>query len=124
MTKQFAETPTSHRKLFREKATTWFSYTGRSGLIHTGPCTTDARYRNFALLRTDYESYLEVRKSEFDDTKLILSVGGQIRTVVDGPMQYGIFKKGVAEDLTKINISMKGQRYVQYVCLFVCLFVC
>ena len=88
-------------------------------MIHTGPCTTDARYRNFALLRTDYESYLEVRKSEFDDTKLILSVGGQIRTVVDGPMQYGILKKGVAEDLTIINITKEGQMYVNVYSTFV-----
>lgn len=109
---QFAMTRTSHRRFFRERATDWFSYTGRSGLVHTGPCTSGSRYRNFALTRNDYGSYLEIRKSPLDDNKLILSIGGQIRTVVDGPMQYGKFRKGVIDgELTKINLNLKGKSF-------------
>lgn len=123
---QFAMERTSHRRFFRERATDWFSYTSRIGLLHTntGPCTTGTRYRNFALLRNDHNGYLEVRKSPLDVNKLILTfyetidaLEGQFRTIVDAPMQYGTYdRKGeiVNGELTTIPLTQQGTRYVEH----------
>jgi uncharacterized protein (DUF1501 family)/uncharacterized protein (DUF1800 family) len=93
VTEQFQTPITSHRQFFRERATSWQPYTGAGyGLLHAGPCKSGGRYRGFAIWEKDYESYLEIQKSPFDPTKLILMVGGEIRTVVDGPLQYGTSK--------------------------------
>lgn len=117
---QFTMPRTSHRRFFRERATDWFPVTTRLGLVHTGPCTSGTRYRNFAMLRNDHKTYLEVRKSPLDNNKLILTayetvdgVKGQVRTVVDGPMQYGTFKgNGELKDpLVTIPIDRQGTRF-------------
>merc|ERR1712100_296832 len=90
LTEQFATPATSHRQFYRERLTNWYSYTGQGhGLLHAGPCKSGGRYRGFALLENDYDSILEIQKSPLDSNKLILSIGGEIRTVVDGPLQYG-----------------------------------
>jgi len=89
MREQIAIAPTSHREFFRTRATDWFYYTWQTGLLHAGPCDVGSRYRSFAITRRDKGSYLHIRKSPHDANKLILSVGGYVRTVVDGPMEIG-----------------------------------
>jgi len=86
MEQQLSMTGVSHRRVFRERVTDWFYYTSRLGLLHAGPCESGSRYRNSAFTRRDAESYLHVRQSPLDDSKLILLIGGQIRTVVNAPM--------------------------------------
>jgi hypothetical protein len=107
MAQQLAWSPTSHRRMFRERATDWFYHTGQSGLLHAGPCERGSRYRNFALTPLDLFSYLHVKQSPLDKTKLILSVGEQVRTVVNGPMKVGL---GWFQE--KIDIDEIGMRYV------------
>ena len=112
MAEQLAWSPTSHRQFFRERATDWHYHTSQSGLLHAGPCERGSRYRNFALTPMDVLEYLHVRQSPLDKTKLILSVGGHVRTVVDGPMKvaFGWWKE---EDIEKIDIDEIGMRYVR-----------
>merc|ERR1712183_260681 len=106
---QFEEPLTSHRQFFRERATHWHSYTGRYGLLHSGPCQTDARYRKFAFLSTDAKSYLEIQRSPIDASKLILRVGGELRTVVDGPFQY------INEDNSIVDVPLNDNQIHRYV---------
>jgi hypothetical protein len=71
---------TSHRQFFRERATSWHTETAFQGLLSTHPCSQDARYRKYAFLRTDAERWVTIETSGSDR---ILSINGQIRTVVD-----------------------------------------
>jgi len=59
------------------------------GLLNTGPCNESAKYRRYAVLSVDDNRFVEVTESPYDPTKLILSVDGLVRTIVDGPFQYG-----------------------------------
>jgi len=89
MKKQIVIAPSSHREFYRARATDWFYYTWQVGLLHTGPCDVGSRYRSFAVTQQDRNSYLNIRRSPLDANKLILSIGGYIRSVVDGPMEIG-----------------------------------
>jgi hypothetical protein len=80
---------TSHRQYFRERVTGWHSETSEVGLLHTGACEKGARFRQYALLWIESGRFIDIEQSPYDEKKLILSVEGQVRTVVDGPLQFG-----------------------------------
>lgn len=86
---QFEMPLTSHRQYFRERVTGWHSETNEVGLLHAGACEQGARYRKYAFLWIENGRYIDVMESPHDPSKLILSVEGQVRTVVNGPMQFG-----------------------------------
>jgi hypothetical protein len=63
-------------------------------------------------LPTDYESYLNIQISTINNKKLILSVGNEIRTVIDGPLQYLI---GYGDKGTVVNIELSENEIYRYV---------
>jgi len=89
MEEQFNLNMTSHRQFYRERVSQWHYETNSMGLLNTGPCNQSAKYRRYAILSADDNRFVEVTESPYDPTKLILSVDGLVRTIVDGPFQYG-----------------------------------
>jgi hypothetical protein len=85
--KQMQLPVTSHRQYFRERSTNWRAVSSQMGLVHTSnPCEAGSRYRRFAFLMNDRGRTIKITTSFSNPSKKILSVDGQIRTVVDGPV--------------------------------------
>jgi T5SS/PEP-CTERM-associated repeat protein len=80
---------TSHRAFFRERLTHWHAESSYHALLHTNPCQEGARYRRYAFLPTDNDHFMEVSPSPFNTSLTVLSVDGMMRTVIEGPVQYG-----------------------------------
>lgn len=80
---------TSHRQFFRQRSTNWHAETTYHGLLRTGPCDEGARYRKFVFLAKDVKRFLTVATSPLDANKRILSVGGHVRSVIDGRVKIG-----------------------------------
>ena len=79
----------SHRAFFRERLTAWHSESSYHSLLHTNPCEAGARYRRYAFLPTDNDRFMDVSQSPYNSALTVLSVGGVVRTVVEGPVEYG-----------------------------------
>jgi hypothetical protein len=84
---------TSHRGFFRERLTHWHGETSQHTLLHAGPCKLGARYRKYAILHIDTYRMLKVAPSPTNSTNLVISVDGQVRTVVSGPAYCGNWEK-------------------------------
>lgn len=76
---------TSHRAFFRQRLTHWHSEPSFHTLLHTGPCMEGARYRKYTFLHTDTDRMLKIATSPNNSSKLVLSVDGDVRTIVNGP---------------------------------------
>lgn len=86
---QFEEPITSHRAFWRERMTAWHAESNFHTLLHTDACKEGARYRKYAFITTDYERFVSFAQSDVDSSKVIVSVDGIIRTIVDGPVGCG-----------------------------------
>lgn len=60
------------------------------------------------MLQTDEGSYLEIQISPINSNKLILSVGGEIRSIVDGPLQI------VKDDNVITDVDMVPEKLYSY----------
>jgi T5SS/PEP-CTERM-associated repeat protein len=87
LSQQFELPVTSHRAVFRQHMTHWHSESNYNTLLHTHPCKVGARYRRYAFVSVDSERKLTI--STTSASKVTLSVDGEKRTVVDGPVQCG-----------------------------------
>jgi hypothetical protein len=86
---QLEQPMTSHRAFWRERVTAWHSETNFHTLLHTDACSEGARYRKYAFITTDVERMVEFEQSDVDPSKIIVSVDGVVRTIVDGPIGTG-----------------------------------
>eukprot|EP00536_Pseudo-nitzschia_multiseries_P015007 jgi/Psemu1/246522/estExt_Genewise1.C_8030013 len=91
---QFGMEITSHRAFYRERATHWHAETNQIGILSDGPCDKSARYRRHAIIDIDKSRHIKIEVSPYDSSKLVLSIDGLVRTIVDGPLQY-VGAKGI-----------------------------
>jgi T5SS/PEP-CTERM-associated repeat protein len=82
---------TSHRAVFRNHMTHWHTESNYNTMLHTNACSTGARYRKYAFVSVDSERDLTIKTipTGTNSSKVILSVDGERRTVVNGPVQCG-----------------------------------
>lgn len=90
LSEQFELPVTSHRAVFRQHMTHWHSESNYNTLLHTNACAAGARYRRYAFVSVDSERELTI--ATVSSSKVVLSVDGEKRTVVDGPVQCGNWK--------------------------------
>eukprot|EP00934_Nitzschia_sp_Nitz4_P009264 Nitzschia sp. Nitz4//scaffold316_size20630//7257//13186//NITZ4_008656-RA/size20630-snap-gene-0.2-mRNA-1//1//CDS//3329547514//9254//frame0 len=80
----------SHRQFFREWSNEWAYTTTGVGLVQVDDaCAIGARYRNFALIPQDRNRTLTITSNARDNTTKLFKVDGELRTVVEGPIEYG-----------------------------------
>jgi T5SS/PEP-CTERM-associated repeat protein len=87
LSQQFEMPVTSHRAVFRQHMTHWHSESNYNTLLHTNPCSAGARFRRYAFVSVDSDRELTITTTS--SSKVVLSVDGEKRTVVDGPVQCG-----------------------------------
>jgi hypothetical protein len=75
---------TSHRAYFRERTNSRMESATRNGAV-THPCKKGSIYRRFAFSMKDDNKYLNITSV---GSKVILSIDGFVRTVVEGPISY------------------------------------
>jgi len=85
---QLALPISSHRQHFREHVRHRHESTTNIGLI-TNPCEAGTRYRKFAFSEKDDNRYVVIETSTVNPDWKILSIAGQRRTVVKGPVLKG-----------------------------------
>ena len=108
---------TSHRQFYRERATHWHPETNHASLLSAHPCKESARYRRYAILSEDDKRDIDIAVSPYNSSKLILSIDGHVRTVVDAPFQYG-GEKSITGNVTSLG------RYVLYKRITRCHYIC
>jgi hypothetical protein len=73
---------TSHREFFRQRTNSRMESATRNGAVNH-PCKEGSIYRRFAFSMKDDNKYLNITSV---GTKVILSIDGFVRTVVEGPI--------------------------------------
>lgn len=90
LTEQFDLPVTSHRSVFRKHMTHWHSESNYNTLLHTNACSAGARFRRYAFVSVDLNRRLTIKTN--GSNKVVLSVDGEKRTVVNGPVQCGTWQ--------------------------------
>ena len=80
---------TSHRAFFRRHLTDWHPESSYHSLLDANACEKGAKFRKYTFIHTDINRKMQIKPSPHDSSKFILSVDGQIRTIVDEPLQCG-----------------------------------
>jgi hypothetical protein len=94
--------PTSHREFFRKHGNAQFERSSKYGQV-THPCQANAMLRKFALSYKHKDKFLEIA-TVLNGTKIALSVGGSVLTVVDAPVLFTTSALGFT-DTAMANLS-------------------
>ena len=93
---------TSHRAFFRQHLTHWHTETSYHSLLDTNACEKGARFRKYTFIHTDIDRMMQITTSPHNSSKVILSVDGQIRSIVDGPLQCGNWE-GIKDNIPELT---------------------